>query len=191
MCIQQCCHYSISEDLIAQAEEEEALLAEQKGEVTIPTTIGLSDRFHFWGSLAQNGTFEYIRSLGITVDHESPYFSPDISHDEYDFMHRGKKVDVKGSPSKSDQVYPGSRFFVRYDSPPQMHYYLFVKIDLENRIFHFPGIITRADMFGQLGKFETEGVKYPCRITEARNLSPLRNFRLWGVTAELACTQSE
>lgn len=179
MCIDNCLEYPISRSLKDQAEEDSKNITQQKGFVNA-STVNLSERRDYVGSIAQNGLIEKIYSMGIKVEEVTPYFNSSIHQDEYDFKQRGARVDVKGSEMTSDfpQVYPNTRFLIKDKSKDKrVDYYAFVKVNLEDDLIHIAGIISYEDFWtlGQpfIGKF-----KNPSHFVLAKDLKPLMPFIL-------------
>jgi hypothetical protein len=172
-CISSCLHLDISEDLKDQAMIDTKKIKDQKG-FNNPTTIELNKDNDYIGSLAQNGFFQYINAIGYKLDETTPFFDNKLHKDDYDFKHRGATYDIKGSPMQSgwQEVKPSSQFLIKNDSEgKKVWYYYFVKVDLENDILHFAGIIPYEQVWRDDNQFES---KYPCRYIKGKELKPFR-----------------
>lgn len=181
-CIDSCCHYQITDDLIELAEKDEYHLALQKG-VRNPTTLNLNKRHDFIGSLAQNGVFRYVRALGFALEDETPYFDATINQDRYDYMNRGAIYDVQGAPMgefedgrKIEVVYPNTRFLIKNEKEEkEMDYYTFCKVDVENGIVHIAGVISYNKFWDELDQEGEETYKHPCHYCRAKDLTSFRD----------------
>lgn len=178
-CLEQCVHLEISDELLAQAEKEEKLMWEQKGQNN-PTTLLLNKRMHLYGSLAQNGVFEKLAEWNMEVE-TSPYFSPTMHHDDYDFLYGTDRCDIQGQPLGTfkdgraiTNVFPGSRFLVKNQKEQKpMDYYVFCAIDLPGRLLHIAGVISYAKLWS-LDQELT--LKNPCHYVTAGQLTGFRRF---------------
>lgn len=154
---------SITEEMFIQAKEDSKNIKEQKG-VGNKTSIVLTEDNDFIGSLAQNGVFRYLDLQGIQYT-RSRFFDSSIHKDSYDFLVKDKKWDVKGSPKDPKyEIGENSRYLVMLDDKEKIvDYYLFVKVDVGNKIIYIPGYIGYKEFWeGKGALFISPKVKYPC-----------------------------
>lgn len=184
-CSGECHHVAITDDLIFKAQEDARKMTKKmKGYATHENRIW-NEREDEIGSLAQTGTIEYIRSLvgledAITDD---GYYNEDSWGDQCDFIHRGQRVDVKGSPLFGDTgvVYPGSRFLIsHHQQPKEVDHYLFVKVDQASQVLHLSGMMSYHKFWDLNQIFQSPRMKSPCNFVYARQLEPIRKW-LYGV----------
>lgn len=152
----------ITEKMIEQAREDSRLIKEQKGKGN-KTSIILTEDNDFLGSLAQNGVFKYLDSKGVKYT-PSKFFDSSIHKDNCDFLMKGKKWDVKGSPTGGYTIGPMSRYLVMLDDKEKIvDYYLFVKIDMDKKMLYIPGYIRYKEFWEEKGVVSTHpNIKYPC-----------------------------
>jgi len=170
-CIRQCVHLKIDDDLIAQAFEDEKKMLDQKGKNN-PTTLVLNKRMVFWGSIAHNGVFRKMSEWGIEPEVKTPFFDASIHQDEYDFMLRGLKYDIKGSPigkfpdgTPITVVYPKSRVLIKDEEKNKpMDIYVFCKVDLPEKMLHIAGVCRYHDFWENFNLPFEGKVKHPCHF---------------------------
>lgn len=176
MCLNQCIHVEITEELIQQAELDNESIKRQKGDDN-KSTILMTESNDFIGSLAQNSVFQYFDDVGIYIQKTS-FFDKSIHQDECDFEHRGLN-DIKGSPTTKqwNQVYPRSRFLLSdHQLKKEVDWYTFVKIDLEENIAHIAGVINYGDFMDKSEPFQSQNTKSPCHFILAKDLKPFRDY---------------
>lgn len=180
VCLESCCHFDITDELLKLAEREETSLAKQKG-INNPSTQAINGRRDFVGSLAQNGVFAFVESLGVYIKTTS-YFNPERFNDDgWDYQHRGIRVDIKGRLIGVDQegnpkttVRKYTPFWVNQKQHSQkkgkVDAYCFVLVDLEQKILHIVGVIP----YSAMENGEARDGKWPSYNVRAYQLASFR-----------------
>lgn len=176
MCIPQCEHIEITQDLIDQAEIDAKNIKQQKG-ANNKSTINMVNNHDIIGSIAQNVVFRYFEQNGILIE-ETPYFDKSIHKDKCDFEHRGLN-DVKGSPAKRGwkEIRPYTSFLLSdHQRAKKVDWYTFVRLDMDDRIAHIAGVISYQDFLDKSVEATFANLKSPCHYIEAKHLEPMRRY---------------
>lgn len=169
--------YPISKDLIKRAKNA------YKKQPQYKSTKELNPFRDLYGYIGQQGVIEWIESQGFIVEY-GDYFDDSNSGDEYDFIWKYEKCDVKTSPTDKDfpRVYRNSRFLVK-EGTKKVDRFVFAKVNAEEKLLYIAGTISWADFYGTeenqkpLSKeFESENMKHPCRYILNKDLESFKDF---------------
>jgi len=179
-CSSDCVHVDIEDWLYKMALDDDSGLKNQKG-ANNPTTVRISENRDIIGSLGQNGVFCYVEDyLGMGFDAKTPYFSPSLHNDVYDFKFRGATYDIKSSDigkfpdgTPCTIIYPNTHHGMKSASEDKpMDYYVFVKVDLKNMRVHIAGVIGYDLFWSFRQKKLVRGIPY--QYVTTKQLEPFR-----------------
>lgn len=168
----------ISDDLLSRAKEA------FKKQPKYRSTRELNKYRDLYGYIGQFGIIDWFQDLGFNSEHED-YFTDDKKGDEYDFIWRYERCDVKASPTSKDypKVYPKSRLLVK-DDTKQVDRLVFVKVNIPDRKMFIAGTISWQNFWGvpeeylegKAKPFESKNSKYPCHYILAKDLDDFKKF---------------
>lgn len=169
----------LTKEMVALAEKHEKQFRENKGIQNM-----LTEDCDLIGSLAQQAVVKQFELWHFKADN-SKIFDPNITSDKYDFIWRYEKCDVKGSSLGKDwhDVFKNTRFLIESEKELShrvkgLQRYVFVKIDLQDRMAIIAGTISFEDFWRKSYDAEEYDmrVKKPTRFILA---SQLTSFDKW------------
>lgn len=177
-CQNGCVHVEISDYMLEFAQEEEEKIRQQKGKDNW-STRPLSSRRDILGSLSQNGILDVFQVFGMDGGLQlTPYFSPEMHSDNWDFSYRGETYDIKSSPMRKFKYITHKTTFLVSDHQ-QMKYvghYCFAQVDFDNRVIHYPGVISYERFWQESVPAVGDWVKSPAHIITAGKLTPFERI---------------
>jgi hypothetical protein len=182
-CLSSCTHWSVSDELLELAHQEAESLKKQKG-VNNPTTFNMNADRDIIGSLGQNGVVEYMKSIKKDPTEITPYFSPFIHKDQYDFVYNGLSNDVKTTPMRLFRdgtpyriLYPNTSYLVHdNDQEKKIDIYTFVSVNLEERLLHIAGVISYKKFWRIARQCPYPNIKAPCHMIGIGELLPFPQY---------------
>lgn len=170
----------LDDEMISQAYKNQKDMINNKGGMF----NSYSDLCDVIGSLAQQAVAYQMMMWGLKPEN-SDFFQRDINSDEFDFMWRYEKVDVKGSPFGEGWhiIYPKTRFLIEQNKE-NIHFqkginrYVFVKIDLKLKKAIIAGIISFNRFWEQAVREDSGNWKVPTAWVSFNDLESFEDFVL-------------
>jgi hypothetical protein len=167
----------VSDSTFVLARYDAALLEEEKQ--GHKSDVKLTEDRDIIGAVAQYGVYELIESWGFDAN-GSPFYIPGATFDTYDLMHRGQKIDIKGTPYSTFNTY-----LIKQDSPvliePEKHMdlFCFVSVELDKRTIHVAGVISRLSILNP--RIHTiPNTPYPAYSIHRKHLHDFKSY-IFGV----------
>ena len=177
-CYKQCKHVEITDILKEIATEQEQKLAQQKG-IGNSTTRPYSGNRDYVGSIGQNCISDFFETTGMSGGLIlSPYYSPNMHADNFDFEYRGITYDVKSTMMKKYKFVTGYSTYIINDHQQNKRVgrYCFVSVDLDNDMCHIAGVIDYDKFWSLSNPAVGDWVKGSAHIIEAKYLMPISDI---------------